>query len=158
MKSIHCKYVAARTNKGFTLLEALISLLVLSIGLLGLAGLQLAAMRLNGEAHMRSITTLAAGDILDRIGMQIGKLPQDDRPAAIANYANTAPAADCDPTIASIANDLACWQMGIAASLPEGEGVITDALNNKLQITISWMDRDTESVQSLNWNFVAGAP
>jgi type IV pilus assembly protein PilV len=158
MKNRYRKFIAAHNSKGFTLLEALISLLVLSIGLLGLAGLQLTAMRFNTEAHMRSIITLAAGDILDRIGMRIGKLKQDDRPEIISQYANTAPSADCDPTISSVENDLGCWQIALAASLPQGEGVITDNLDNTLQITISWMDRETESTQSISWNFAAGAP
>lgn len=53
--------------RGFTLLEVLIALLVLSIGLLGLAALQTTALRSNQMASMRTLATQAAYDITDRM-------------------------------------------------------------------------------------------
>lgn len=52
---------------GFTLLEVLIALLVLSIGLLGLAALQTSGLRFNQMASMRTLATEAAYDITDRM-------------------------------------------------------------------------------------------
>jgi type IV pilus assembly protein PilV len=52
---------------GFTLLEVLIALLVLSIGLLGLAALQTTGLRSNRMANMRTLATHAAYDITDRM-------------------------------------------------------------------------------------------
>lgn len=52
---------------GFTLLEVLIALLVLSIGLLGLAALQTTGLRSNQMATMRTLATEAAYDITDRM-------------------------------------------------------------------------------------------
>jgi type IV pilus assembly protein PilV len=52
---------------GFTLLEALIALLILSIGLLGLAALQTTGLRSNQMASMRTRATEAAYDITDRM-------------------------------------------------------------------------------------------
>jgi len=52
---------------GFTLLEVLIALLVLSIGLLGLAALQTRGLRSNQMASMRTLATEAAYDITDRM-------------------------------------------------------------------------------------------
>jgi type IV pilus assembly protein PilV len=52
---------------GFTLLEVLIALLVLSIGLLGLAALQTTGLRSNQMASMRTQATQAAYDITDRM-------------------------------------------------------------------------------------------
>jgi len=56
-----------RLQDGFTLLEVLIALLVLSIGLLGLAALQTTGLRSNQMASMRTIATQAAYDITDRM-------------------------------------------------------------------------------------------
>ncbi|MDI5922439.1 type IV pilus modification protein PilV [Halomonas sp. LR5S13] len=52
---------------GFTLLEALLAVLVLSIGLLGVAGMQLKAMQSAQVAYQRSIATLAAQDAVERL-------------------------------------------------------------------------------------------
>ncbi|MCS6948044.1 MAG: type IV pilus modification protein PilV, partial [Steroidobacteraceae bacterium] len=53
--------------RGFTLIEALIAVLVLSIGLLGIAGLQLASLQTNSVAYQRSQATMLAYDLLDRM-------------------------------------------------------------------------------------------
>lgn len=52
---------------GFSLVEVLVAVLVLSIGLLGLAGLQIAAARANDGARLRTEATLAASDVADRL-------------------------------------------------------------------------------------------
>ena len=52
---------------GFTLLEVLVALVILSIGLLGLAGLQAASLRYNHSSYLRSQATLIAYDIVDRM-------------------------------------------------------------------------------------------
>jgi type IV pilus assembly protein PilV len=54
-------------QRGFTLIEVLIAVLVLAVGLLGLAGLQLAGMKSNHSAYLRSQATIAAYDLLDRM-------------------------------------------------------------------------------------------
>ena len=54
-------------QRGFTLLEVLIALLVLSIGLLGLAALQTTGLRSNQMASMRTTSTHLAYDISDRM-------------------------------------------------------------------------------------------
>lgn len=144
-----------RHASGFTLLEALIALLVLSIGLLGLAGLQASSARLGYEAHIRSITTLAASEIIEKIRMRTAKLSRPDRPAVIAQFAGS-PAATCDPALSNIANDLACWQKNIAFQLPGGQGVVTDNLDGSFQIQVSWYDRETEQTNTVSWSYVAG--
>jgi type IV pilus assembly protein PilV len=54
-------------QSGFTLLEVLIALLILSIGLLGLAALQTTGLRSNQMASMRTLATQTAYDITDRM-------------------------------------------------------------------------------------------
>ena len=52
---------------GFTLIEILITLLILSIGLLGLAGLQTKGLQYDQVAFMRSQAAIMADDIADRM-------------------------------------------------------------------------------------------
>ncbi len=56
-----------RLQRGFTLVEVLVTIIIMSIGLLGVAGLQLASMRSNHSAYLRTQATLAAYDLIDRM-------------------------------------------------------------------------------------------
>jgi type IV pilus assembly protein PilV len=148
----------AKNSRGFTLLEALIALLVLSVGLLGLAGLQLSSARLGYEAHTRSITTLAASEIIERIRMRTYKVKVKDRPQIISQYVGLTGGA-CDPMLSTIVNDFSCWQENIGAELPEGEGRIIDEndADGIFEVEISWYDRDSEQRSTVSWTYVAGA-
>lgn len=109
---------------GFTLLEVLVAVVVLSVGLLGLASLQVNGLRFNHSAYMRTQATLLAEELADRM--------RANRPGFIANnYDNPAgalvpacrTAAGC--TAAEMArNDIAEWQQALAALLPNGQGVV----------------------------------
>jgi len=56
-----------RNQKGFTLIEILITVIVLSIGLLGLAGLQISGLRANLSSEARSKASILANDIAERM-------------------------------------------------------------------------------------------
>jgi type IV pilus assembly protein PilV len=56
-----------KKQRGFTLLEVLVALIVLSVGLLGLTGLQANSLRNNHGAFLRSQATVAINDIMDRM-------------------------------------------------------------------------------------------
>lgn len=56
-----------RRQHGSSLLEVLIAIVVISAGLLGLAGLQLAAVQSSHSAYQRSQATLLAYDMIDRM-------------------------------------------------------------------------------------------
>src|SRR5690554_8195605 len=68
--------------KGFTLLEALIALLVLSIGMLGVAAMQLKALQGAHAAYQRSIASLAAQDAQERLWASMINLQCPDWAAA----------------------------------------------------------------------------
>ncbi|WP_043531601.1 type IV pilus modification protein PilV [Litchfieldella xinjiangensis] len=56
-----------QASGGFTLVEALIALLVLSLGLLGVAAMQLKAMQSAHVSYQRTIATIAAQDAIERL-------------------------------------------------------------------------------------------
>lgn len=60
-------------QRGFTLLEALIALLVLSIGMLGVAAMQLKALQGAHAAYQRSIASLAAQDVQERLWAEMAE-------------------------------------------------------------------------------------
>jgi len=56
-----------RRPSGFTMIEILVTLVILSIGLLGLAGLQIGGLRANMGSEQQSKATLMADDIIERM-------------------------------------------------------------------------------------------
>jgi type IV pilus assembly protein PilV len=54
-------------QQGFTLLEVLVTVIIVAIGLLGVAGLQVAGMRSNHSAYLRTQASIAAYDLVDRM-------------------------------------------------------------------------------------------
>jgi type IV pilus assembly protein PilV len=60
-------YPRSKYVLGFTLIEVLVTIVVVSIGLLGLAGLQINGLRANVSSEARSKATLLANDIIERM-------------------------------------------------------------------------------------------
>lgn len=114
--------------KGFTLVEALIALLALSIGLLGVAALQMTGLKANLSAAWRTQATYLAYDILDR--MRANR-------TQIASYATGFGPL---PTPGGVAqSDLVAWRANIAAALPGGTGSVTVNGQN-VTVQIQWAD------------------
>jgi type IV pilus assembly protein PilV len=63
-RHLHCR---ACRNAGFTLIEVLVSIVILSIGLLGIAKLMLVSSHANDSAYLRSQATALAYEILDNM-------------------------------------------------------------------------------------------
>lgn len=64
---LNCKHTAGVHQSGFALIEALISLLIISFGLLGLAGLQVRLTTLEVESYQRTQALILAKDIASRL-------------------------------------------------------------------------------------------
>ena len=129
----YLKHSHARPS-GFSLLEALIALLVISVGLLGIAGLQLKGMQHSTDAYMRTQASLLAQQIIDRMYANQGGLasyediectPIDCRRGGVAF---TSPGSGCngaDCTASELANlDATTWQTHVNNYLPGGRGRI----------------------------------
>ncbi|SEN23691.1 prepilin-type N-terminal cleavage/methylation domain-containing protein [Halomonas caseinilytica] len=67
----------ARSQRAFTLLEALVALLVLSVGLLGMATVQLESLRGAHAGYQRGLASLAAQDAVELLWsrLEAGRCP-----------------------------------------------------------------------------------
>lgn len=133
----------SRRNAGFSLLEVLIAVIVLSIGLLGLAGLQLSASKNNQEAFYRTQATLLANDIVDRM--------RANREAALNGDYDIALGADANGNTLA-AQDLAAWKNRLEATLPDGDGSTSLGAGDTMTIIVQWTERaiaeeDTGTIQ-----------
>lgn len=134
-----------RPPRGFTLLEVLVALVVLSIGLLGLSGLQTSSLRNNHSAFLRSQATLASSDIIDRM--------RANRVAATAGdydigYTATLTPGSCVGSCSAmdVANrDLQQWRAYIER-LPGGEGAIS-VTGGVAEVKVCWNDSRSDNVK-----------
>ena len=131
---------------GFTMVEVLVAIVVLSIGLLGLAGLQATGLKNNNSSYQRSQANILANEMFDRIranraGMIAGAY---DNP-----YGSGAPTDPGCSTTGCTAETMAqfdvyAWETQLAATLPSGTGNITGSGPNSIYtITVMWDDERT---------------
>lgn len=137
---------------GFSMLEILITLVIVATALFGTAGLQVYAMRMNQGGQLRTQAVFLASDIAERM--------EANKAAAVAgNYAvastGTASvfAADCAQVVCDSANlaswDISQWGTAIVnARLPQASWQITQTIvgnPSTYQIVIRWSDRRTDT-------------
>jgi type IV pilus assembly protein PilV len=158
-----------RKQSGFTLLEVMVAIVVLSLGLLGLAGLQAATLRNNQIAYYRAIAIQQTYDMADRIrANQAGVCPRPPntagaciQPSEYRNLTASVPADPdcvtntCSPAQIAVA-DHSQWNNNNARMLPGGVGTVvcedgavgagcTAATGNWVfRVTISW-NENTEA-------------
>ncbi|MFW6236687.1 MAG: type IV pilus modification protein PilV [Desulfovibrionales bacterium] len=126
-------------EQGYTLLEILISLMILALGLLGLAGLQMQGVRDNHSSLLRSQATFLAADILDRM--------QANRAQALDGEYDV-DLGDAPSSSGIIQTDLVQWRSAIATALPQGDGSI-EVDDGTATIVIRWQDVSAEGNATL---------
>jgi type IV pilus assembly protein PilV len=125
--------------RGFSLIEVLVTLVVLSIGLLSLAALQLTTLKNNRSALSRSEATTLAYDILDR--MRANRVPALD-----GDY-DLALDADASSGSSVAASDLLTWLAAVSGQLPAGDGAVV--VNGRLAtVTVQWAESWDESLNN----------
>ena len=122
------------------LVEAMIALLVISIGLLGIASLQLTSMKQNTSALNHSRAVWYAYSMSDRIRANLSEFANYDGIDTTAGYGQDCIATACSNAQMRIA-DAADWA-AMVSNLPSGRGIITSNADGLL-ISIMWDDEGT---------------
>lgn len=125
---------STRQQHGATLIEVLIAVVVLSIGLLGLAGLQVTSVQSNHSAYQRSQASLLASDLADRMR---ANRTQALTNAYVADYATSSSSNNVSGTRAQ--KDLAEWLNNLALKLPDGQGKV-EKNGSLVTIHVRWND------------------
>lgn len=115
--------IVGRKERGSGLIEVLISMLVMSFGLLGVAGLQLTALRSNNQSYERSQATALAYEISD--AMRSNRIAAATGAFELAAATVPGPALECvsgtictQPQAAAYALDQ--WHRRLRSALPSG--------------------------------------
>ena len=149
--------VARRRSAGFSLVEALVALLVLSVGLLGIAGLFVESVRSSRTALLRTQAITLVSDMADRIRANATARDAYD----IGTYGGAPAERDCAPTPdtagdncsseALAEDDLARWVAAVQAALPTLDDTPPAALveyvapaatgaPERYEISVSWLE------------------
>lgn len=133
-----------RHQRGLSLLEVLVAIVILSLGLLGMAGLQAASLRTSQGSFYRAQAAQYADDMAERMRANLGQA----RSYGLA-------LADAAPTGTSVRDrDLADW-LAKLRSLPGGDGsVAIDLANNLVTITVQWDDTRAGGPANANYTVV----
>lgn len=113
---------APKNCGGFTLIEVLVTVVILAVGLLGLAGMQAASMRNNHSAYLRSQAVQLSYDMADRVR-------SNTEYRGLFDGLGAKETANCETTTGCTAKDMAQndvfqWEREIAAILPAGDSII----------------------------------
>ena len=126
-----------KNARGFTLVEVMVALLVFSLGVLGLVGLQGGAVRFSSDARQRADATFLADQLMARA------LIAD--PTTLASFAHKPADAACVPTgNVSTHPTVTAWLDEVSALLPKADAakqqVIVDAPNSKIIVRLCWQN------------------
>jgi type IV pilus assembly protein PilV len=149
--------MARRTSGGFTLVEVLIALVVLAIGMLGIAALLLNGLQSSRIASLRTQAVLLAADMGDRI--RANRTGGASYALAQGTTLST-PGKACTSAGQCVASEIAAvdlyaWQQSVLRALPGATTAITVApvgalSSNVYTITISWTQSGDSAAATLS--------
>jgi type IV pilus assembly protein PilV len=136
----HAQRNVGRAQSGFTLVEALVSLIVISVGMIGIASLYAQGLRASSTALYRTQAVALAADMADRIRANRAATTAYEGAAADRNC-DPADNNDCAPADMA-AHDLWLWQAQVTAQLPGGAGAVAVDTTTPptYRITVTWTE------------------
>jgi type IV pilus assembly protein PilV len=139
--------------QGFSMIEVLVSVVIVSLGMLGIAGALLSSTRSATSSYLQQQAVQSAYDIIERMRANDSQASIVGGPytAALGPAPGTtvaAPTPNCSTTACTPAQmaafDIWQWQTQVQNSLPSGEGsiAITTGSNSTstITITVQWID------------------
>jgi type IV pilus assembly protein PilV len=142
-------------QQGFSLVEVLVTLLIITLALFGTAGLQAYSMRVNQLGKFRGQAVYLVSDLAERMEANFSNADQYNITAT-----STAPAlsGDCLTTNCSnaglVAYDLNQWQIAVANTLPQSSWAVESASVGgsasliSTTFSLSWQERATTAPNS----------
>ena len=155
---------AVSKQRGVTLIEVLITLFVLAIGLLGMAGLQATALRATADSGNVGSATRLAYDMVDRVRLEVDPTIVNTFVTASASNQTASNSSACYGTSGCTGNarataEVAEWQRLLAAGLPAGQGNVcrgtvaagcTGTATDPVIVLITWQARDMQNQAANN--------
>lgn len=140
--SFHNSINQARLRqRGFSLVEVLIALVIMSVGMLGIAGLYVQSLQAGRTSMLRHNAVTLAGDVADRIraNPRAGIIYQDSAGEDKDCVDNNT---DCDESDMA-EHDVFLWKIQAGQTLPGGDVTITfddTVFPNEYTINVNWTE------------------
>lgn len=141
----NCNNGAKNRLRGFSLVETMVALVVLSVGLLGVARMYVFSLQNGRTALLNSQAVILAAGMADRI--RVNRTAGIDYAGAAADFGCVDGGVDCTPAQMA-ANDLLVWRAEVTNAIPNGQATIAvdvGTLPTTYVITVRW--NDTGSVE-----------
>jgi len=136
--------------RGASLIEVLISILLAAIGLLALAGANVASIRYSKMSQYRGTATVLAADLAERMRANQAGLASYDVSASFSGQATEPAATTACLTYSHTCNsadlaayDMAVWQRLVRSQLPEGSVFVTPSTSSTVfaaDVWVAWRD------------------
>jgi type IV pilus assembly protein PilV len=160
-------------QRGFSLIEVMVAVLVFSIGLMGVAGLMVLSVRTNHSAYLRTQASFLAESMAERMRMNLGWIADYNGTydASTAGAVTCPSPAGCAP-LSIVARDRAVWSQQLVDQLPAASANIDcdnlapeagfagiQPYGGLCRMTISWTEADlsrnagTPAIQTFAWVF-----
>jgi len=146
-----------KSQQGFTLIESLLTLFILTVGLLGVAGMQMEGLRSGDLAMQRSLVVVKTQEMMERIratnqNTLLEYLAVIDATSAQDNGCNTSGTV-CTPTQMA-EHDIFMWQRSLQGIVPvlTAATIIRTPNTNLITVAVNWTDRGvahSDSITSL---------
>lgn len=120
----------SRSMSGIALIEVLVTALVLAVGIMGMAGLQLKSVQFNQASYLRSQANVLAYDMMDRMRLNSERARNGEYDMS---YASTSSGTSL------LATDRREWLLLISQNLPSGQGSI-DCDETQCTVSIRWKE------------------
>ncbi len=135
-------------QRGVTMVEALVALVVLSVGMLGIAGLYVSSLRAERTAQLRTQAITLVNDMIDRIRANAQARAGYDLATVVPAVKNCVAAATPSPCTSAdmAAEDLKIWTDAAKNTLPGGKGTIAYAAAaatgqpDTYAVTVEWVE------------------
>lgn len=132
-----------KKETGATMIEVLVTILILAVGLLGLSATQVMSLKNGNNAHHRYMAAMAAQEMAERMranpgGVQLGSY---DNKTVKGEESSQSCSTRCGAgQIATL--DLYEWGQVISTNLPSGTGEI-ERIGDEVTITVNWKAQNT---------------
>ena len=155
MSSIH-------KNRGFTLMEALIGFLILTIGMLGIASLQAISLKAGKTTVYSSVAMMKVEELFE-------SMRANPSAAALAAYTGAGVSHSCSGTnectdVQLAQDDVFWWEQNLTAGLPGAAtttvtytAAVAPSRMATVNITVNWKERNKNAAGSIDKSYTTTA-
>lgn len=159
---MHLRHQSRSASRGVTLIEVLVAMVVMSIGMLGIAGLQAATTKFQQGSRVRGLMAPLLSDIANRVRSNSEEAGSSAATGAGSAYpsayvlsdswatqqsATLSIATNCETGSTSCSTsdratfDMTAWRQRVRAAMPQGAALLEGDRTNGFRVTFMWFDK-----------------